>query len=189
MPERSQQALIALRRILRATEFSARRLAKNAALTNSQLIVLQILGEEGEATAGAIAKRTALSQATVTTLLDRLEARALVRRRRGDTDRRRVWVEVTEEGREMLAQLPSSLQTLFQSEFDQLPDWEQAWIIAALERVATMLKANMIDAAPMLEMGEIAAVSPVPEEPKEETASGNPLAEPAQPSGRSTRGA
>jgi len=189
MSERSQQALIALRRILRATEFSARRLAKNAALTNSQLIVLQILGEEGEATAGAIAKRTALSQATVTTLLDRLEARELVRRRRGDTDRRRVWVEITEEGREMLAQLPSSLQTLFQNEFDQLPDWEQAWIVAGLERVATMLKANMIDAAPMLEMGELAAAPPAPDQEKEAGVSGSSFVGPDQLSERSTKGA
>ncbi|HLS68238.1 MAG TPA: MarR family winged helix-turn-helix transcriptional regulator [Kiloniellales bacterium] len=156
MSERTQKALIALRRILRATEFSARRLAKNAALTNSQLIVLQILGEEGEASAGAIAKRTALSQATVTSLLDRLEGRDLLRRRRGDRDRRRVWVELTPAGQAMLEQFPSSLQTQFQGEFDQLADWEQAWIVAALERVAAMLKADRIDAAPMLEMGEIA---------------------------------
>lgn len=168
MPERTQQALIAIRRILRATEFSARRLAKNAALTNSQLIVLQILGEEGEATAGAIATRIALSQATVTSLLDRLEARDLVRRRRGDTDRRRVWVELTPAGRTMLDQLPSSLQTLFQSEFDQLADWEQAWIVAALERVAAMLKADRIDAAPVLEMGEIAVFPASPDREKEE---------------------
>src|SRR5690625_7517540 len=168
MSERTQQALIAIRRILRATEFSARQLAKNAALTNSQLIVLQILDEEGEASAGAIAARIALSQATVRSLLDRLAARDLVRRRRGDSDRRRVWVELTRAGRSLVRQLASSLQTQLQSAFDELADWEQAWMVAALERVAAILKADRIDAAPVLEMGEIAAFPAASDEEKKE---------------------
>ena len=64
--------------------------------------------------------------------------------------------------------LAAEIQTLFQSEFDQLADWEQAWIVAALERVAAMLKADRIDAAPVLEMGEIAVFPASPDREKEE---------------------
>ena len=47
-------------------------------------------------TPSAIAKETALTPAAVTTLVDRLEARGLVRRRHDTKDRRRVFVEATE---------------------------------------------------------------------------------------------
>jgi DNA-binding MarR family transcriptional regulator len=53
--------------------------------------------------AGQLAEATALSSAATTTLLDRLEARGLVRRVRDTSDRRRVLVELTEEGRRLTA--------------------------------------------------------------------------------------
>jgi DNA-binding MarR family transcriptional regulator len=152
---RSQQALVAIRRILRATEFSAKRLARSAGLTTSQLVVLQILTEEGEATPGTISARVGLSHATVTTLIDRLEKRGFVARRRGEDDRRKVWIELTPEGRTALAGLPDTLQHRFQTRFADLPDWERAYIVAALERVAALLDAEHIDAAPVLDLGDI----------------------------------
>jgi len=147
--------LIALRRITRAMEFSARRLAKETGLTNSQLMVLRILGQ-GEVTPGSIAIQIGLTQPTVTTLVDRLTERGLVARRRGETDRRQVWIALTESGKAMVASMPSDLQMSFHNEFTELADWEQAMVVAALERVAALLKADKIEAGPVLELGEIA---------------------------------
>jgi DNA-binding MarR family transcriptional regulator len=53
---------------------------------------------DGPKTAGQLAVATALSTAATTTLVDRLEQRGLVRRVRDTTDRRKVLVEMTEEG-------------------------------------------------------------------------------------------
>ena len=53
-------------------------------------------------TPSAIAKETALTPAAVTTLVDRLEARGLVRRRHDTKDRRRVFVEATEKTRALI---------------------------------------------------------------------------------------
>jgi DNA-binding MarR family transcriptional regulator len=53
---------------------------------------------DGPKTAGQLAAATALSTAATTTLLDRLEQRGLVRRVRDTTDRRKVLVEMNEEG-------------------------------------------------------------------------------------------
>ncbi|MDX6749348.1 MarR family transcriptional regulator [Geminicoccaceae bacterium 1502E] len=155
MEQRAQTALIALRRILRATELGSKQLARTFRLTTSQLIVLEILSERGQATAGAIAARAGLGQATVTALVDKLEQRGLVVRRRGEADRRQVWIELLDEGRRALAEVPGTLQTRFRDKFTGLEDWEQAYIVAALERVAALLDADKIDAAPVLDVGEI----------------------------------
>ena len=159
MEDRGRQALIALRRIIRAMEFSARRLAKETGLTSSQLTVLRILSQ-GEMTPSAIAAQIGLMQATVTTVIDRLVERKLVQRRRGESDRRHIWIDLTEEGHAMLASMPPDLQVSFQSEFDRMKDWEQAMVVASLERIAGLLNAERIDAGPVLEFGEIATPRP-----------------------------
>jgi DNA-binding MarR family transcriptional regulator len=51
---------------------------------------------EGPKTAGAIAKAVALTPAAVTALIDRLETRGFVERRRDEKDRRQVHVVLTE---------------------------------------------------------------------------------------------
>ena len=47
------------------------------------------------------------------------------------------------------------LHEKFTDKFAGLQAWEQAQIIAALERVVSMLDADDIDAAPILDGGEI----------------------------------
>src|SRR5262245_51605285 len=56
----------------------------------------------GPQSASAIAKETALTPAAVTALIDRLEARKLVRRRPDASDRRKVLVEATQKTRELV---------------------------------------------------------------------------------------
>ena len=51
-------------------------------------MLLQVLDDEGEARAGVVATRLSITQATTTSLLDRLEKAGLVQRRRIDTDKR-----------------------------------------------------------------------------------------------------
>ncbi|MGE3143176.1 MAG: MarR family winged helix-turn-helix transcriptional regulator [Hyphomonadaceae bacterium] len=155
LPPRTSEALIAIRRIVRAAEFAARDLARRADLTPSQLIVLQHLAARGEAWAGAIADNAQLSHATVTALLDKLEARALIRRRRDSEDRRRVSAEITAEGRQLLAQIPDALQDRFAARFARLDAWEQAGVVSALEHVAALLGAEGIDASPVLDVGSL----------------------------------
>ena len=155
MTSRSDAALVALRQIIRATELDSRALAKQSGLTPSQLLLLQLLAKEGSMTAGAIAKSVSLSQATVTALLDKLETGGLLLRTRDAADRRRVVVELTDAGRRSESNAPGLLQEQFEKRFDTLQDWEQAFLIAALEKIAAMLDAEALDAAPVLDVGKL----------------------------------
>jgi DNA-binding MarR family transcriptional regulator len=150
-----EQALIELRRILRATQLGARTLARESGMTTSQLVVLQNLKSQGEMTARQIAQSMHLTQATVTSLLDRLQERGWITRRKGDEDRRRVYVQLTAAGMQQLKRTPESLQERFVSQFSALQLWEQSAILAALQRVAHMIDAASIDAAPVLDVGRI----------------------------------
>ena len=54
---------------------------------------------EGPMSATRLAEATGLSAAATTAMIDRLEQKGFVRRRRHETDRRQVLVEMTDEGR------------------------------------------------------------------------------------------
>ena len=155
MDHQSQHALVVLRRILRATENRARALSRQSGLTASQLLLLQTLADEVECTAGTIAARLGITQATTTSLVHKLEAKGLVVKKRGDSDRRQVWLSLSDSGRVKLAKAPDDLQEVFRQRFDTLKDWEQMMLVASLERIATMLDAEEIDAAPVLDFGAL----------------------------------
>lgn len=152
---RSSTALVALRRILRVTEINARDLARRSELTASQLLVMQHLAREGKAIPSAIARAVDLKQATVTVLVNKLEEAGLAERHRDTADRRRVWVELTDAGRAALERSPDLLQNRFERAFESLEDWEQSMIVTALERVASMLDAGHLEAAPILDVGAL----------------------------------
>ena len=155
MSQRITDAVVALRQIQRKIEMDSYKLAREARLTHSQLRVLQLLDETVRMTASDLAKETKLSNATITALIDKLSARGFVQRLRLEGDRRKVWVELLPEGRQALSDVPKDLQQVFEARFERLEDWEQAMLVAALEKVASLLDAEALDAAPILTVGEI----------------------------------
>jgi DNA-binding MarR family transcriptional regulator len=70
-------------------------------------LLLSIKGvpESKKATVGVLAERMQLAHHTTVELIDRLEERGLVARRRHDDDRRQVLVEITAAGEAILAEL------------------------------------------------------------------------------------
>jgi len=155
MSQSSDRALVAIRKIQRRIELDTRKLAQAAKLTPSQLIVLQILAERGETAIGDIVKATQLSNATITSLVDKMVERDLVSRRRCEQDRRRVWLTLRPDGEQALRDAPNPLQERFEQRFEDMEDWEQAMLVAALERVVSMLDATGLDVAPILAAGAL----------------------------------
>jgi DNA-binding MarR family transcriptional regulator len=146
----SDQVLIALRQIIRSIDIRSKRLVKQFGLTGPQLIILQEIARTEEITASELAKAISLSQATVTGILERLEKRDLITRRRSNSDRRRVKVSPTAAGRQLLEAAPPLMQESFVDQFDCLLNWEQHMILSSLQRLVTMMDAKQIDAAPIL---------------------------------------
>lgn len=145
--------LRSLRRITRAIDLYSRQLAASCGLTGPQLVCLRHIERVGPLTPSRLAREVALSQATVTGIVDRLEAQGLVTRERSRDDRRRVTVGVTAKGRELLGRAPSALHDRFLEELKTLPEERQHAIHATLELVVSMMGAQDIDAAPILTTG------------------------------------
>jgi DNA-binding MarR family transcriptional regulator len=108
-PDRRTEALTAVREEFGGLMGAERRLRgrdqhrkNDDGLTIAQVRALFALDQSEAATAGEIAETARLSPASVTAMLDDLERDGIVTRVRSDTDRRRVLVTLTEEGRTVL---------------------------------------------------------------------------------------
>ena len=151
--DRSNEVLVALRQIIRATDLHSKQIFKRSGLTVPQIVVLQAISELGEVTTGQISKQVNLSQATVTTIIDRMERRGLVERYRSLTDRRIVHGKLTSKGHGVLKNAPALLHERFIAAFLALSPSKQQRIISTLNEVAEMLGAEDLDAAPLLDSG------------------------------------
>ena len=148
-----ERVLKAIRRVIRATDLHSRHVTKIAGLTSSQLILLKVVRDQNLATIGELAANISLSQATLTSILDRLESNGLVQRERSEQDKRKIRVRLTEAGAKVLELAPEPLQDTFIRQFSALKDWERSMILSSLQRVAEMMDAGDIAAAPMLDVG------------------------------------
>lgn len=157
----SDNVLISLRKLMRAIDLHSRYLSKHFGLTGPQLLVLRELSEWNEMSPGELARSISLSQATVTGITDRLEKRGLLTKRKNEIDRRRMVIQVTAAGQQLLEKAPPPIQESFLKRFDTLENWEQAMILSSLQRLVQMVDAEDIDAGPIL------TSTPIDSAPKE----------------------
>lgn len=91
-------------------------------LTFAQIRALAALGREREMTAGQLARSADLNPATVTAMLDHLEAAGIVARHRSTTDRRVCNVSLTGDGWELLEQKLAAWQRRWEDKLADVSD-------------------------------------------------------------------
>ncbi len=159
--ETHDKVLVALRKIIRAIDLHSKKLERESGLTGPQLLVMKAIVQVNSVTAGQIAREVNLSQATVTSILDRLERKVYLRRERSNEDKRKVFIHLTEAGKQVLEQAPTLMQESFILGFARLEEWEQSLILSSLQRVANMMQAGDLDAAPLLDSSDEQVVKEV----------------------------
>ncbi|WP_038177295.1 MULTISPECIES: MarR family winged helix-turn-helix transcriptional regulator [Vibrio] len=153
--EKHEEVLISIRQIIRAIDLHSKKLSKESGLTGPQLILMRSIRELGEVTIRQLSDHTNMSQATATTILDRLERNGLVQRVRSNKDKRKVHAHLTEKGNVLLSQAPMPLQQSFITKFQHLEEWEQSLLLSSVQRISSMMNAEEYDVAPVLEIGSI----------------------------------
>ncbi len=110
-------------------------------LTQAQLRALAALGREHEMTAGQLARSADLNPATVTALLDHLEAAEIVQRNRSTEDRRVCNVSLTPAGRQLLDRKLTYWYSLWDERFADLPNSDLQVAARVLSEIAGLYDA------------------------------------------------
>jgi MarR family transcriptional regulator, organic hydroperoxide resistance regulator len=133
---RSVGTLLAAERRLRSREQQRR----TETLTHSHLRALYVLTQEQQATAGTLAKAADLNPASVTAMIDQLEARGLVSRHRDGQDRRQCWISLTEAGREQVEERERYWRARMTETFADVSRKDIETATAIIDRLALVLQ-------------------------------------------------
>ncbi|MDD5287348.1 MAG: MarR family transcriptional regulator [Desulfuromonadaceae bacterium] len=131
-----------IRRIFQVITEKSNRVAHETGLTGPQLWVVKILEETSPLKVSDLAHRMYLHPATMVGLLDRLEGKNLVIRTRSETDRRVVYIDLTEHGRELVRKSPEVVQSLLVKGLEALAEQKLGNISTGLEQVVKILGAQ-----------------------------------------------
>jgi DNA-binding MarR family transcriptional regulator len=129
----------ALRSVVRALRVNTRAIELKMGMSLAQLFVLQQLADRPADSLNDLAERTATHQSSVSVVVRRLVDRGLVVRTPSASDKRRIEIDVTDAGRSLLAEAPTTIQAQLISGLGQLPtdrqtqlaDLLEAWLRAA----------------------------------------------------------
>lgn len=137
LPEDQRQALNVYVKLMRATNRATNRIHRHLNddnLTVSQFAVLEALYHLGPLCQGELVQKILKSNANLTTVVDGLEKKTLVRRDRSGSDRRRVTVHLTESGDELITRVFPRHAEVVAREFEFLSNAEKAELTKLLKR-------------------------------------------------------
>lgn len=107
-------------------------------LTFAQLRALAALGREREMTAGQLARSADLNPASVTAMLDHLEAADIVQRHRSTSDRRVCNVSLTPDGWELLERKQAVWQSHWEQKLAEVSDRDLRTAARVLQQVTDL---------------------------------------------------
>lgn len=128
-----------LRRINRVIDMCSKEIKSQGNLTLPQILSLLAVHADGPLTVAQIASEVHLSSSTMVGIIDRLEAKKLLKRERSATDRREVYVHATEEGNKIAQKAPIPLQEKLVDALTKLTDSQEKALLKSLEQLVKML--------------------------------------------------
>src|SRR6201992_4140284 len=140
-PDRAEATDIVARNLLRRGARLTRLLMPSGVheLSRTEAGVLGTL-RDGPRRITELATTEALAQPTVTQLVDKLEGRELVTRRRAETDGRVVLVEMTPAGREKLEEVRQEIRANMRRQLAELPDEDLTELVHAAETLGSLIE-------------------------------------------------
>jgi DNA-binding MarR family transcriptional regulator len=128
-----REAVAAFLRVATLVETISGELWQSHQLTLTQARLLRVI-QQGAQPAGQLATRLGLSAASLTRVLERLEERALLERQVDRTDRRRVTVSITQQGRETVGGLQYWMGSPITAAIQKMTEEDRTQFTAMLDR-------------------------------------------------------
>src|SRR3954466_14716696 len=147
-----ERAMNAVRSIVRAQRINTRAIELKMGISLAQLFVLQQLAERPAESLNELADRTATHQSSVSVVVRRLVDRGLVSRTASAADKRRIEIQLTPQGRELLRGAPATIQTQMMTALDGLESSDRETLADLLEK---WLRESKIDFASPPMLGEL----------------------------------
>ena len=134
-----------LRRIFKAIHQYSEEVLKEFGLTGPQLWLLKTLLQEGATSVSDLTRMMYLHISTVSGIIDRLESKGYVARKRGETDRRVVTVHLTDPGKRIVDKAPEPSQGRLLYSLQNLSQKEVLEMHGALQKIVHLMELDQIE--------------------------------------------
>ncbi len=143
--------LASVRKIIRAADIHSYHLRVKYGLTTAQYICLRTVVDQQTLTLSQLRTRVDLSASTVTGIVDRLEAKGLLKRCRSARDRRVIFLEATPQGKQVVEKSPSLLQDRLANGLHKLDQAHQLQVAQSLESIVRLMEPEEQESHPGFE--------------------------------------
>jgi DNA-binding MarR family transcriptional regulator len=130
-------------------------MARQLGLTGPQLTVIKLLEAFGDLSLSSLSERIRAQNSTVTGIIDRMEREGLVRRERSKTDRRVVYIRLSDKGARMAREIAVEPMEIFRGALATLSKED----VADLMRILSKLQKKVLDRVQEIEAGQKAETS------------------------------
>ena len=144
----ARRILNSFRKLIRELRLADRSGLKEHGLGSAQIYVLHHLASESPLSVNDLADRTATDQSTVSVVVNKLEEKGLVDRRKSETDARKSQLSLSRRGRIIASRLPMPFQKSFLDALARLPERRLETLADTLDEVLTTMGVD--GQAPML---------------------------------------
>ena len=111
----------------------------------SDFMVLEVLLHKGPLTISTIGEKVLLASASMTSAIDRLEKRGLVKRRGCNEDRRVRYVDLTDGGRKFIEEIFARHEIDLEAVTTSLSDEERSTMYEGLKKIGQASKVALVD--------------------------------------------
>ena len=109
-------------------------------VTGDQFFVLQILTNEENVTSSQLAKLFNVKPSAITAMIDRMYKNDLVLRNRDEKDRRVVYIELSEKGKEIKRRAEKKRMEIMRKYYGQLDEDELVGLIETIEKLTRIIQ-------------------------------------------------
>lgn len=130
----------------RFEDADVRALRRHGLSIAARILLATLEGAGGALSSSELSQRLLVTGASISSLVDTLERKALVRRVRPDSDRRVVMVQLTDAARPVIDEYLAEITALHAAEFSIFDDNEREQLVVLLSRLAEHIATLDVDA-------------------------------------------
>ncbi|API92770.1 MarR family transcriptional regulator [Virgibacillus pantothenticus] len=112
---------------------------KNYGMKTSEFTILETLYHKGKQTVREISNSVLIKTGSITYVIDRLEEKGMLQREHCQKDRRVVYIDITDEGKNLMDEIFPKHQKVIEELFMDISDEQKQTIIDVLKKVGKRL--------------------------------------------------
>ncbi len=143
------EVVSSIRQIVRSIYLDSKRMVKRFGLTGPQTSVLRLIMRRGPMSSSCMSRLLFVSPSNITGIVDRLEAKSLVKRVRDPKDRRVVVIELTEKGEQTSRKLPDLIEEKLIRGLADMEEAEIAKILWVVQKLVDLMEVGDIADRPL----------------------------------------